>query len=132
MRGSSRSTRTGYVEHLRSFYERHRGRSGYYLSAPARSRLYSSAGNPPQPQLSTSTSSIMTNVDSSGLLRTSSNSRLAPSISADFSSAVIEVAPGFVPSRITWMVTIGITGYSSIELAQTYLGRLPQCRGVNG
>src|SRR4051812_44380239 len=56
---------------------------------PADRRLRNSTtGSPPQPQFSSSTSSITTNVLSSGLCSTSSRSWLMPAMSADFSSAV--------------------------------------------
>jgi hypothetical protein len=65
-------------------------------------------GNPPQPQLSVSTSSTMTKVEAGGFPSTSSSSSLAPLISAAFSSDVTDAAPGAVPSRVTWMVTMGM------------------------
>jgi hypothetical protein len=45
---------------------------------------------------------------SRGLFRTPSSSSLAPLMGAAFSSAVAESTPGLVPSRVTWIVTIGI------------------------
>src|SRR5262249_51538171 len=69
---------------------------------------YSSTGRPPQPQFSVSTSSMTTKVASRGLFSTSSRSRLTPAMSLAFSSAVTALRPGPEPSRVTWIVTIGM------------------------
>src|SRR3954469_3765877 len=68
----------------------------------------SGTGKPPQPQFSSSTSSITTKVESSGFCSTSSRSWLTPAMSEAFSSAVTEERPGPDPSRVTWLVTIGM------------------------
>jgi hypothetical protein len=51
---------------------------------------------------------MTTKVDSSGLFRTSRSSSLTPFISAAFSSALTDWRSGVVPSRVTWMVTMGL------------------------
>src|SRR4051794_4680368 len=51
---------------------------------------------------------MMTKVDSGGLFRTLRSSSVARLISAAFSAAVTEFVPGAVPSRVVWMVTIGM------------------------
>ncbi len=56
------------------------------VAAAASFLRYSSAGSPPQPQLSVSTSSMTTKVDPVGLPSTSRSSSLAPLISAAFCS----------------------------------------------
>lgn len=74
----------------------------------ARRRRSSGTGMPYQPQFSSGTSSITTNVESSGLPSTSSSSWLTPRISAAFSSAVAASRPGPEPSRVICMLTMGI------------------------
>src|SRR5262245_59230952 len=86
----------------------------HLFAASARWRRYSRAGRPPHPQLSVSTSSMTTKVDSSGLPRISRRSSLTPLMSAAFSSLVTEVAPGLVPSRVTWMLTMGMVFLRSV------------------
>src|SRR3984893_13413866 len=95
-----------------------------------RKRRNSATGKPPKPHLSIATSSMITKVESRGLFRTPSSSSLAPLMSAAFSSAVTESAPGLVPSRVTWIVTIGIVALpaKSARSAGGLLGPAPSPR----
>src|SRR5262249_1501429 len=85
-----------------------------HFAASARWRRYSRAGRPPHPQLSVSTSSMTTKVDSSGLPRTSRRSSLTPLMRGAFSSLGTGALPGLVPSRVAWRLTMGMVFFRSV------------------
>ena len=71
------------------------------MTSPPICLRYSGVGSPPTPQFSSSTSWMITKVSSGGLFSTSTSRSVAPLMRAAFCSAV-------APSRVTWMVTIGM------------------------